>query len=123
MTLYMIAASAVACAAGAAYYRSFSFFPFAAGVLTAATANIVKTIMLERAVSHAVVMETEKAKNYLLLQQQLRLIPVVACLAAAVFAPFISLYGAVAGVLTIQISAYALKISETKRVKAEEERN
>jgi len=96
-------------AASAVYYRSFAFLPFALGALLGAAANIAKVILLERAVNKTVGMEAETGGNYIRIQNFFRFLLTGAVLVAAAFIPFISLYGAAAGILSYQIAALLLK--------------
>lgn len=95
--------------ASAMYYRSSSFLPFALGVLLSSSLNMVKIIMLDRTVAKALGGKKDAAANYVRLQYLLRFSLTAAVLAAAVFIPFVSLWGAAAGLLTLQIAAYATK--------------
>lgn len=95
--------------ASAMYYRSSSFLPFAFGVLLSASLNILKIIMLDHTVTKALSGEKGTAANYVRLQYLLRFSLTAALLAAAVYLPFISLWGTAAGLLTLQIAACTSK--------------
>lgn len=111
MILVIIVSSAAFIVACALYYRSFAFIPFAVGVLMGAGLNIIKVAMLENAVNHAITLEQKEAANYLKAQYFFRFILTGAVLAAAAVIPdkFVSLWGAAAGIVTLQIAAYAMK--------------
>ena len=92
------------------YYRSFSFLPFALGALFGVAISAVKVIMLERTVDKAIKMEAKNAGNYIRLQHLLRLLLTGLALILAVFVPFINLWGAVAGILALQLSMFYVKL-------------
>jgi len=97
--------------AGTAYnlYRSLPFLPFALGVLLFLGVNILKVFMIEQSIKKIVDTNDKKTYNYFRLQYLLRFVITGAALAAAALLDFISLWGALAGVLIFQISAYTLK--------------
>ncbi|MGI5935875.1 MAG: ATP synthase subunit I [Oscillospiraceae bacterium] len=103
LTLLFIAAAAV-------YYRSPDCLPFVFGALLGSATSIAKVILLERAVDRALGMEKDRAGNYVRLQHLLRLALSGAVLVLAALVPNISLWGAVAGILSFQISLYTLKM-------------
>ena len=112
MVIGIIVTSLVFIAAGALYYRSYGVFPFAAGVVLMAALNVLKVAMLERAVNNAVDIEDKKdAGNYLRVQYMLRLLltGIVLFIAATDKVPFVSLWGAIAGIFTFQIAAFSIK--------------
>ncbi|MCL2034391.1 MAG: hypothetical protein FWG94_06620 [Oscillospiraceae bacterium] len=112
MIIAIIITSFVFIAAGGVYYRSYAVFPFAAGVVLMAALNVLKVAMLERAVNNAADMiEKKDAGNYLRVQYMLRLLltGVVLFIAATDKVPFVSLWGAIAGIFTFQIAAFSLK--------------
>jgi predicted PurR-regulated permease PerM len=112
MILGILVSSLIFIAAGAAYYRSYSVFPFAIGVLLMAALNILKVLMLERVVRKAVDMDDKKdASNFIRAQYLLRLLltGIVLFIAATDKVPFVNLWGAVAGIFTMQIAAFSLK--------------
>ena len=100
--LLLIAASLV-------YYRSLAFLPFALGALLGTAANIAKVFLIENAVNKTVGMAAEKGGNYIRLQNFLRFLLTGTVLVAAAFIPFVSLYGAAAGILGYQVAALFLK--------------
>ena len=95
-------------AASIVYYRSFAFLPFAFGAALGAGLNILKVAMLNYAVDRAVEME-EKGGNYIRIQYIVRLLLTGAVLILSVYAPFINLFGTVAGILTWQVASLVLK--------------
>jgi len=92
-----------------AYYRSLLFLPFAYGALLGAAVNMVKVVMLDRTVKKAVGMESNDAGNYVRLQYFLRFVLTGAVLVLAAKVPFISIWGAAAGILTMQFAAFCAK--------------
>jgi len=104
-------AALVMMAGGAAFYRSFEAFPFALGVFLTSTLNAAKILMLERTVKKAINMEDPKSgKNYVRIQFLLRYILTAAILVAAGLTPFISVWGALFGIFTLQISVIVVRI-------------
>ncbi|MCL2699168.1 MAG: hypothetical protein FWE68_02560, partial [Defluviitaleaceae bacterium] len=97
-------------AAGAVYYRSFEAVPFAIGTALGIGLNIVKVIMLGNAVDSAVKMTDGKAAgNYIRTQYFLRFVLTGAVLVFAAVVPFVSLWGAAAGVLTMPFAVMSMK--------------
>jgi hypothetical protein len=103
-------ASLVIIAGGAMYHRSPAVLPFALGVLITAGLNVLKLVMLERAVEHAVSNDDEKAGGaYIRVQYLLRFTLTAAVLVVAALTDFISLWGAAAGLFTLQIAVIVVK--------------
>ena len=97
--------------ASGVYYRSFAFLPFAIGASLVVALNIVKVIMLDRAVDKALNMtEASDAGNYIRVQYFLRFILTGAVLVFAATSPYINLWGAVTGIFTMPIAAYSMKL-------------
>ena len=109
MVLVMSVLTAVIIGIGAVYYRSLSVFPFGIGVVLGAAVNSVKIIMLERAVQRVVIMDEKNAGNYMRNQYLIRFALTGLGLVLAVKAPFINLWGMVAGILTMQIATLYIK--------------
>jgi len=102
---------AVITVGSAIYYRSLAFLPFATGALLVVALNIVKIVMLDHAVDKALTMtEGKSAGNYMRVQYFLRFILTGAVLVFAATSPYINLWGAVAGVFTMPVAAYSMKI-------------
>jgi len=98
-------------AGGAIFYRSFEAFPFALGVLLTSVLNAGKILMLERTVKKAIDMEDPKTgKNYVRIQFLLRYLLTAAILVAAGLTPFISVWGALFGIFTLQISVIIVRV-------------
>ena len=103
-------------AGGAAFYRSLEAVYFAFGVLLTSALNVLKVILLERTVKNIANMdEPETGKNYVRLQYLLRyfltgLVLLIAGLVSVyVDPPFINIWGAVAGVFTLQIAVISVR--------------
>jgi len=96
-------------AGSAAYYRSSAFLPFALGAALGAGASALKIKLLQNAVEKAVNMEKDRAESHLRLQHLLRFLLTGVVLLCAALVPFISLWGAAAGVLTQQIATYSAR--------------
>jgi hypothetical protein len=114
MNLVIIISCVVLCLAAVVYYRSAEALPFVFGVIAASALNVVKIWMLARAVKKAVGMDENKIRIYMQIQMLIRYLLTAALLAAAVLVPFISLYGAAAGVLTMQAAAFAARKANIK---------
>ena len=121
MIIIMCVSGAVFIAAGAAYYRSVEALNFALGAAVTTGFNVIKTIMLERSAIRASGMEDgNAASNYVRLQSLLRFVLTGAVLVAAVLIPFIGTWGAIAGVLTMNVAAFVVKIIGARGEKPQE---
>jgi len=105
MILVVCVSLLVLIAASLAYFRSLEFLPFSLGALLGAATNVSKIIMLERAVDKAVGMETKRAENYLRIQYLLRYVITGVVLAASILVPFLNIWGAALGILTMPVAA------------------
>jgi len=108
---------------GIIFYRSIEAVYFAIGVILTSSLNIWKVILLERTVAKTLDMDdAEAGKNYVRFQYLLRyfLTAIVllgaGLISARVDPPFISIWGAVAGIFTLQIAVIA-----TRGMKREED--
>ncbi len=99
-------------AASIIYYRSLACLPFIYGCLLGSALSSYKVILLDKAVDKALGLEQKTADNYVKLQHLLRFFLSAAVLVAAALVPEISLWGAVAGVFSFQLSLYVLRFSE-----------
>lgn len=109
-------------AIGIAYYRSLAFFPFALGAALGVAASALKVVMLDRAIKKAVKMEATAAGNYIGIQNFLRLLLTGLALVLSAVLPFINIWGAAAGVISLQVALYFVKNSgnrEEKETKSE----
>ena len=102
LTLVIIVCSAV-------FYRSSEFLPFAYGALLTCALNCVKVLLIERTVQKTVTMQSG-GLAFGWGQYMLRFLLTGAVLVLAALSPYISLWGAVAGIFTFQVSAYMLKL-------------
>jgi len=114
--IIVIAISAlVIMAGGTAIYRSFEALPFILGALMTSSLNIGKVFLLERTVRKTLDIENpESGKNYVRLQYLVRYFLTGAILLGAglmaTFTPHISvIWGAVAGIFTLQISVIIVR--------------
>ena len=95
---------------GAIYYRSLEALAFALGALLTSGFNVVKVCMLERNVQKILDMtDAGESKNFIRGQSLIRYVLTGAVLVVAAITPFINLWGAIIGVFTMQISAFALR--------------
>ncbi|NLV86097.1 MAG: hypothetical protein GX025_02590 [Clostridiales bacterium] len=99
-------------AASAIYYRSLACLPFIYGCLLGGALSSYKVILLDKTVDKALGLEQSTADNYVKLQHLLRFFLSAAVLVAAALVPAISLWGAVAGVFSFQLSLYVLRLTE-----------
>ncbi|NLK39802.1 MAG: hypothetical protein GX303_06130 [Clostridiales bacterium] len=99
---------------GVIYYRSVDCLPFIVGTLLGSGVSVLKVKLLADGVDKSLKMEAKAAANYIRLQHFLRLLLVGVVLLLAALVPWISLWGAAAGVFTFQISLYFLKFSMKK---------
>ena len=109
MLFAVLVVSVILIAGGVTYYRSFAVLPFITGVLLGAAVNAAKLLMLERAVRRAVNMDEQTAPGYVRHQYYIRYMLTGAGLLFAGFAPFIDLWGTVAGILAMQVAALCIK--------------
>jgi len=116
----MILASAlVIIAIGAVIYRSIDSLYFAIGVIITSSLNVLKIYLLDRSVRKTLEMDNPTTgKLYTSFQYLLRYFLTGAVLLAAamitlyVEPPFINLWGAVAGVFTLQIAVIITRHSK-----------
>lgn len=108
--------------AGVAYHRSVMALFFAFGVILTSGFNICKVFMLERAINKTLEMsDPETGKNYIRLQYLLRyFLTGVVLLAVGLIhnyfdPPFISIWGAIAGVSTLQIAVIAIRFMKLEK--------
>ena len=101
---------------GVALYRSIDALYFAIGVLLTSSLNIGKLFLLERTVRNTLEMTDQRTgKNYVRLQYILRYFLTGAILVGAglitvyVDPPFINLWGALAGLFTLQIAVIIVR--------------
>jgi len=126
LTKKMITATCVFAAifivTGAALYRSIDSLWFAFGVLLGSACNVAKIILLNRAVDKAIKMDQKAAGDYIRIQYVFRLAVTIAVLLASHYAPFLNLYGAAAGIFTMQFATIAAKIASKKKPPSAEEK-
>ncbi|MCL2162995.1 MAG: ATP synthase subunit I [Oscillospiraceae bacterium] len=105
-----VLALAIICG-GAVFYRSLEAVPFAIGVMSTSALNILKAIMIERTTRKAIdLTEENEGKNYVRLQYIIRYLLTGLVLVAAALTPFISLWGAILGIFTLQLSAIIARL-------------
>jgi len=116
MILVIIMAAFVLMAVGSAVFFFVAPLPsidalyFSFGVILTSALNIGKVFLLERAVKKTIELDDPNhGKNYIRLQYLLRYFLTALVLVAAGLAPFISIWGALAGVFTLQISVIAVR--------------
>ena len=108
MILVICILAAVFIIASAIFYRSFAFVPFAIGVLMGAGTSVVKIILLNRIIERAVAGDPQVTGRGFTGQYFLRFVLTGVMLLVAAVVPFISLWGAAAGILTLPLSAYSM---------------
>ena len=112
MIIVIIAAALLIMAAGiifASTSDSISPLAFCIGVAFSASWNVLKTLWLKKTVEVAVHMETEAASAYIRGQYFLRFFVTGVIIALAHFIPFIDLWGAICGILTMPVAAHSLQ--------------
>jgi len=92
----------------AIYFRSVEFLPFAYGVLLACALNCVKVLHIEHTVKKAAGAQIG-AGAWGGAQYMLRFLLTGIVLFFAATSPHINIWGAVAGIFTMQIAAYGLR--------------
>jgi hypothetical protein len=70
--------------------------------------NIVRTAWLEIAINKALTMDETRGANYMRVQYLLRFISLGLVLLLAVYVPFLDIFGAIFGVFTFHIAAFAM---------------
>jgi len=116
MIKFMVIVALVMIAAGAVFFRSAEALPFALGVFLTTALNVLKAVWLEHTVNRVVEMEEGKAgSNLVRFQYLLRFILTGLVMVAAVYLPFIHLWGAVAGIFTFHIAAHLLRFTIPKQ--------
>ena len=84
---------------------------FAIGVVLTSALNVLKIFLLERTVRKTMDMDNpDKGKNYIRIQGLLRYFLTAAILVIAGFTPFISVWGAIAGIFTLQVSIIIVRM-------------
>ena len=98
---------------GAVFYRSVEAFPFAFGVVLTSALNAMKLLMLERNIKKTMDMDDpQSGKNYVRIQFLLRYFLTAAVLVVAGLTPFISVWGALFGIFTLQISVIVVRATK-----------
>jgi len=113
-------------AAGIAFFRSLQALFFAFGVILTSSLNVLKVVMLERTVNKISDMdEADAGKNYVRLQYLARyfltavVLLGVGLITMYVDPPFINIWGAVAGVFTLQIAVFSVKFMKLEEKDSE----
>ena len=111
MCLVVVISALAIMIGGAIFYRTLEALNFALGVFLSTALTILKIYLLDRNVSRILDMDDAKAgRNYFQAQYIVRYLLTGAVLVAAALIPFINIYGAVLGVLTMQIAVFAVKM-------------
>ena len=102
--------------AGVAIYRSIDALYFAFGVILTSSLNVLKVYMLERTARKTLDIEDQKeGKNFVRFQYLIRYFLTAAVLLGVglvtLYAdpPFINIFGAVAGIFTLQVSVIIVR--------------
>ena len=109
MILAIAALAGIICLGGLVFYRSIEAFYFANGVILASALNVAKVFMLENMVKKVGASADSFKMSSVYVQYILRFVLTAGILLIGVFAPFVSLVGVVAGVLTLPLSGFAMK--------------
>jgi predicted outer membrane lipoprotein len=109
MSFIMAGAAVLMIIGGAAYHRSIeAALPFALGVVLTTAFNVVRIVWLEVAINKAVAMDEKSGANYIRVQYLLRFTALGLVLLVAVYVPFLDIFGAIFGIFTFHIAAFAL---------------
>lgn len=80
---------------------------FALGLAAGGVMSLLKVVLLDRSIDHSVDMESKQAQNYARLQAIARYgLTLVFVAAIVVFPKVIGLFGAIMGMLSLQLGAY-----------------
>lgn len=101
--------SAICLAGSVIYYHSLAFLPFLLGLVLGTGVSVGKVMLLERAVDKALAMDKGRAGTYVSMHHILRLLLTGGALLIAALVPWISLWGAAAGIFAYQIALYTFK--------------
>ena len=108
--------AAISIAVGAVLCLTLDFFsrddafPYALGVLLTSALNVLKVVLIEKQSQRVMGMDDPKTgKHYITFQYFIRYILTGLVLVAAALVPFIGLWGAIIGILTMQIAAFSIK--------------
>lgn len=101
---------------GIVFHRSILALYFALGVIITSSLNVAKMYLVERTVNNTLEIENqESGKIYVKLQFLLRYVITIAVLLGVglinvfVYPPFISIWGAIAGLFTLQIAVIIVR--------------
>lgn len=97
------------------YYRSMAFLPFMLGLALGSAVSIAKVILVDRAVDKALSMDRSRAGTYVGAQYLLRMLLTAAALIISAVVPWMSIWGAAAGVLAFQIGIYLVQFRSRGR--------
>jgi hypothetical protein len=116
MVFVVGALSLLLMAGGALYFRSLGrALPFALGVLMSTALNLSRIYLLERTARKAAEIDASDAgKRYAQLQYLSRYMLTGAVLAAAALIPFVDLWGAIGGVLALQVAVIFMGVVGAK---------
>ena len=110
MILVICVSALIIMAGGAVYYRSLEALAFALGAFLSSALNVLKVIMLERNVLKILDMkDAGEGKSYIRFQYLIRYVLTGALLVAAALIPFINIWGAIIGVLTMQVAVILIR--------------
>lgn len=85
-------------------------FPYALGLLLTSALNVFKVFVIEKQSQRIMKMDDPKTgKHFVTFQYFIRYILTGLVLVAAALIPFIGLWGAIIGILTMQIAAFSIK--------------
>ena len=96
--------------AGFLYYRSVAALPFAAGIVLMYGTNILRIVMLDRTAGAVALTEGMAYANRVKLQYLARQLLTALVLVIAALTPYVSLWGAAAGIVTWSVAAYSLRL-------------
>jgi len=105
-----------------AVYPFESSFSFAFGLFTGCLVSGVRVVLMDNAINKSVAMEEKRAKNYYRLQVMARQFLVLGYAGLLViFHKYLGVYGGVAGLLCLQLSAYITNFALNKKDKKKQD--
>ena len=110
MILIIAVLAGIICLGGLAFFRSIEAFYFANGVILAAVLNGCKVILLEKMVKKLGAAPESYRTHRVYLQFILRFALTAGVLLIGVFVPFVNLFGIAAGIFTLPIAGFAMKL-------------
>ncbi len=108
--------STIALAVGLVLHKGFDQrLYYTAGLALGTVFAALKVVLLEYMVKKAIELPPDEARNYARLSYTLRYVLTAGILIAAALVPYFSLFGAVIGILSLQVAAYTVNVNIKRR--------